>query len=83
MRADGTIAVTIRELRDPAGLQSRLRADGVPASVSFFGQQNPSCRPYPAGTSLRNNQWRDRTACSLSMTRFRSAGGPRFLTLGQ
>ncbi len=32
---DGTITITIRELRDPAGLQARLRADGVPASVSF------------------------------------------------
>lgn len=29
------ISVTIRELRDPAGLQRRLRADGVRASVRF------------------------------------------------
>jgi DNA-directed RNA polymerase specialized sigma24 family protein len=47
--ADGLVDVTIRELRDPAGLQSKLRADGVPASVTFSGQPNPSCRPYPAG----------------------------------
>jgi hypothetical protein len=33
--ADGTVVVKIREFRDPAGLQSRLRADGVPASVHF------------------------------------------------
>jgi hypothetical protein len=32
-QADGTIVVRIREFRDPAGLQGRLRADGVPASV--------------------------------------------------
>jgi hypothetical protein len=51
-QADGTIDVTIRELRDPAGLQSKLRADGVPASVTFSGQRNPSCRPYPAGKAL-------------------------------
>jgi hypothetical protein len=47
---DGNISVTIRELKDPAGLQSTLRADGVPASVTFARQQNPACRPYPAGT---------------------------------
>jgi len=48
--ADGNISVTIRELKDPAGLQSTLRADGVPASVTFAGQLNPACRPYPGGT---------------------------------
>jgi hypothetical protein len=53
-QANGTITVTIRELSDPAGLQSTLRADGVPASVTFSGQQNPACQPYPysAGTGL-------------------------------
>ncbi len=40
---DGTVDVTIRELRDPAGLQRKLRADGVPASV-IFGNQ-PTVRP--------------------------------------
>ena len=48
--ADGNISVTIRELADPAGLQSTLRADGVPASVTFASQQNAACRPYPGGT---------------------------------
>jgi hypothetical protein len=48
--ADGNISVTIRELRDPAGLQRTLRADGVPASVTFAGQQNTACQPYPGGT---------------------------------
>ena len=34
-QADGTVSVTIRELRDPAGLQSRLRATASrPASTS-------------------------------------------------
>ena len=45
-QADGTIKVTFREATDPAGLQRTLRADGVPASVTFTGQQNPACRPY-------------------------------------
>ena len=50
-QADGSIQVTIRELRDPAGLQRTLRADGVPASVTFTGQQNPACQSYPGGGS--------------------------------
>jgi hypothetical protein len=43
----GTVLVTIRELRDPAGLQRTLRADGVPATVTFLNQQNPACHPWP------------------------------------
>ena len=35
--ADGTVFVTVRQLRDPAGLQRTLRADGVLANVTFFG----------------------------------------------
>jgi hypothetical protein len=31
----GTVAITLRELRDPAGLRRALRADGVPARVTF------------------------------------------------
>jgi len=50
-QANGDIKVTIRELRDPAGLQRTLRADGVPASVTFAGQQNPACQGYPTGGS--------------------------------
>src|SRR5271170_1205737 len=45
--SNGTIDVTIRELRDAAQLQSTLRADGVPASVTFGSEPNPSCREYP------------------------------------
>jgi len=47
---DGNISVTIRELKDPVGLQARLRVDGVPASVTLARQQNPGCRPYAGGT---------------------------------
>jgi hypothetical protein len=46
-QADGDITVTISQLENPAGLQSTLRADGVPASVTFSGQQNPACTGYP------------------------------------
>jgi hypothetical protein len=45
-QSDGNVRVTIRDLRDPAGLQRKLRADGVPASVFFAGHANPSCSPY-------------------------------------
>jgi hypothetical protein len=45
----GIIQVTISELRDPAGLQATLRADGVPASVSFGNGQQTACLPYPGG----------------------------------
>jgi hypothetical protein len=33
--------------RDPAGLQRRLRADGVPATVRFTGQTPRPCLYYP------------------------------------
>ncbi len=45
-QANGNIQVTINQLQDASGLQSTLRADGVPASVTF-GQQNPACQHYP------------------------------------
>jgi hypothetical protein len=43
----GKLTVTIRELRDPAGLQRQLRADGVPATVRFTGQTPRPCLYYP------------------------------------
>ena len=47
-QADGTIRITMfGDLRDPAALQRTLRADGVPASVTFMGQQNPACQVIP------------------------------------
>jgi hypothetical protein len=42
-RPNGEVVVTVHELRDPAGLQHRLRQDGVPASVIFGGKANPAC----------------------------------------
>ena len=50
----GEVTVTIRELKDPAGLQRELRADGVPASVRY-GNKNLSCRTYPMSLALLNN----------------------------
>jgi len=51
-QANGTIYVTIRELRHAAGLQDTLRADGVPASVTFGSEPNPSCQEYPGKWDL-------------------------------
>lgn len=34
--ADGSVSITIREFRNAAGLQRKLRADGVRASVIFY-----------------------------------------------
>jgi hypothetical protein len=51
-QADGDIKITIRELSDPSGLQSTLRADGVPATVSSSTQSDPSCQPYPMTQAL-------------------------------
>jgi hypothetical protein len=55
---DGNISVTIRELKDPAGLQSTLRADGVPASVTFLSRLNPACHLYPGeAAGPANRPW--------------------------
>jgi hypothetical protein len=50
---NGNIKVTFREATDPAGLQRTLRADGIPASVTFSGQQNPACHGYPMSRAPR------------------------------
>jgi len=48
-RANGDIDVTINQLKDAAGLQATLRADGLPVSVSFSGPMvGASCQPYAA-----------------------------------
>jgi hypothetical protein len=54
-QAGGKIDITISELRNPAGLQARLRADGLPATVSFSGPPlNPACKPFsPTRAQLR------------------------------
>jgi hypothetical protein len=52
-QSGGYISITIRELYNPAGLQRELRADGVPANVTFHGGHMPSsCRPYRASRPL-------------------------------
>jgi hypothetical protein len=46
-QANGDIDVTIHQLRDPAGLQATLRADGLPVSVQFSGSLlSSACQAY-------------------------------------
>jgi hypothetical protein len=47
-QADGDIDVTIKQLDNPAGLQSTLRADGLPVNVSFSSPLSAACQPYNA-----------------------------------
>jgi hypothetical protein len=44
-QSDGTVDLSIRELRNPNGLQRALRDDGVPASI-IFGNA-PNAQPNP------------------------------------
>lgn len=51
-QANGEIDVTINQLKDPAGLQATLRADGLPVTVSFSGGKlSASCQPYDTSQS--------------------------------
>lgn len=52
----GVVDVTIRQLKDPAGLQARLRADGVPAIVTLSGS-DPACRNYYSDGRYFSPQW--------------------------
>jgi hypothetical protein len=49
---DGDIYVTINELRDPAGLQATLRADGLPVNVSFGPPLSTSCQADDASKDV-------------------------------
>jgi len=57
-QANGDITVTVRQLSNPSGLQSTLRADGVPASVTSVASPDLSCRPYPMSQVLFTSVYR-------------------------
>ncbi|MBO0835924.1 MAG: hypothetical protein J2P28_10450 [Actinobacteria bacterium] len=44
-RPGGVVLVTISQLRDPAGMQRALRADGIPAAVAFQPAHQMSLTP--------------------------------------
>ena len=56
-QANGDIDVTINQLKDPAGLQATLRADGLPVNVTFSGPMlSSSCQPYQTGPLMAVTQ---------------------------
>lgn len=65
-QANGDISVTLHKLRDPAGLQRTLRVDGVPATVTFFGKQNPACVPYPHRPGQSRSEARRQTIIMMN-----------------
>ncbi len=69
-QSGGDIKVTIRQLSDPAGLQSTLRADGVSASVTSTTQHDPSCRPYPMTQALFNSIYQAQNAAGSANSIF-------------
>lgn len=50
---DGLVVVTIKQLRDPGGMQRALRADGIPAAVRFQAAGQMSLTP-PLPRECRN-----------------------------
>ncbi len=52
-QASGDLDVTINQLQNPAGLQTTLRADGLPVNVSFSGPAlSASCKPCNVSKSV-------------------------------
>lgn len=72
-QANGDIDITIRQLRNPAGLQRTLRADGLPVNVSFAGQSmTGSCQFYPMSNNVL-------TAVAKTPSASRIGGGTLFV----
>ncbi|HSZ42732.1 MAG TPA: hypothetical protein VK817_22455 [Trebonia sp.] len=73
-QANGDIDVTIKQFQHPAQLQATLRADGLPASVSFSGHPDSAvCQPYRnAGPNLNR---------SIYASFYLASNGSYFLTI--
>ncbi|MFG1682645.1 hypothetical protein ACGFNP_20935 [Nonomuraea sp. NPDC049269] len=50
--SDGTIQVTVKELRDPDGLEAKLKAVGIPADVTFTEAGKQCARGRFVGADL-------------------------------
>jgi len=81
-QADGTVSVTIREFRDPAGLQLRLRADGVPASVIFYPGKLPRGVPFSQLFNVPGNPCRQFSGGQGQLLKVVRAGSPHPLREG-
>lgn len=70
-QTDGTVELTIRELRNPNGLQRALPDDGVPASIMFENSSNAQPNPcesygHPGMHRLsRRQRAQQRSQCAL------------------
>jgi len=80
----GVIDVTLRELKDPSGLQAALRAAGVPASITFAGQANPACQKYPYvppgspgpdSSFSQHLEWATNGVFTFKVVRYQDIGG--------
>jgi hypothetical protein len=70
-QANGDIDITINQLQNPAGLQATLRADGLPANVTFSGSvANSSCQHVTSGTDVLN-----------AVAQFHTSDGSSFLVI--
>jgi hypothetical protein len=68
-RSDGAVAVMVRDLRDPAGLQRALRADGVPARVTYPQAHVPaSCHFYDLASASATSALRSRVITEPKFT---------------
>lgn len=82
--ADGKVSLTIRQLRDTAGLQRTLRAAGVPASVLTTGQADPchsdgSAGKVVTGTGATFTKESDATVMTIDTAALPSGDGVQFL----
>jgi hypothetical protein len=73
-RPPGTVKVTIREMRDAAGLQAKLRADGVHVVVTASLAWPAACREWRAGSYSMGN----RVLRIANQTGLPSANGTEF-----
>ena len=75
-QANGDIDITIRQLQHPAQLQATLRADGLPAHVSFSGRPDSAvCQPY------RNSRYASTMFLYRILTYDLTRGGSDFETI--
>ena len=72
---DGTLKVTIRQMKDPAGLQATLRADGARVVVTASLAWPAACREWRGG----NYRMGDQVVQTENRTGLPSANGTEFL----
>ncbi len=73
-QGDGSVTVHVRSLSDASGLQSSLRAAGVPASVNYAPAGNlPACPPPKSATATHQSGSSEAAGSGASVS---TAGAP-------